>query len=224
METAMQIKNRMATFIGLAIALLVSPFFIASYRLLTGENHSDQQILLRELGIFLIAALLLWIVRRKEALPWSSVGWNTIDLLKSLLRGLGLTVLVLAVTVGLYLLLKRLGFHLGEERSNAFHPALFVTTLIVLRAGITEELFYRGYAIERLQSLTGRKWIAALVPLALFSVAHYRQGLGGIVAAFVIGAIFTAFYVRYRDLLANITAHFFSDFVLNVVLPIVSSG
>jgi uncharacterized protein len=164
------------------------------------------------------------LVRSKEALPWSSVGWKSNGLLSSLLRGLALTVVVLAVTFGLYLVLGHLGIPLGEERSNAFHPAPFVTSLVVLRAGITEELFYRGYAIERLQSLFGRKWMAALVPLAVFSVAHYRQGLGGIVAALFLGAIFTAFYLRYRDLLANICAHFLGDFVLNVVLPLVSSN
>jgi hypothetical protein len=36
--------------------------------------------------------------------------------------------------------------------------------------------------------------------------------------------IFTAFYVRFRDLLANITAHFLGDFVLNVVLPLLGAG
>jgi phosphatidylinositol glycan class B len=64
----------------------------------------------------------------------------------------------------------------------------------------------------------------ALVPLLVFAAAHYRQGAGGIIAAFVLGGIFTAFYVRFRDLLANITAHFLGDFVLNVVLPLLGAG
>jgi membrane protease YdiL (CAAX protease family) len=94
----------------------------------------------------------------------------------------------------------------------------------MLRAGVAEEIFYRGFAIERLQSLTGSKLLAALVPLTIFAVSHYRQGLGGIVAVFVLGGILTAFYMRFRDLLANITAHFLGDFVLNVMLPLVSGG
>ena len=224
MENTTLIKHPTATIVGLVIALLGSPFFIAGYRLMTGENHSDRQIVVRELGVFLIAALLLWIVRQKEALPWTSLGWNTNRLLRSLGRGLGLTAIVLAATVAMYLLLKSIGIHLGEEHSNAFRPSVLVTTLIMLRAGVTEELFYRGYAIERLQSLTGITWLANLVPLALFAAGHYRQGLGGVLATFVLGAIFTAFYTRYRDLLANITAHFLGDFVLNVILPLVSRG
>jgi hypothetical protein len=36
--------------------------------------------------------------------------------------------------------------------------------------------------------------------------------------------VFTAFYMKYRDLVANIVGHFLADFVLNVILPLVSSG
>jgi membrane protease YdiL (CAAX protease family) len=55
-------------------------------------------------------------------------------------------------------------------------------------------------------------------------VSHYRQGVGGIVAVFVVGGILTVAYMKFRDLVANITAHFLGDFVLNVVLPLVSGA
>lgn len=51
-----------------------------------------------------------------------------------------------------------------------------------------------------------------------------HEQTSGVIAAFVLGGILTATYMRYRDLLANITAHFLGDFVLNVVLPLVSGG
>jgi len=213
-----------ATLIGLAIALLASPAFVFSYRLITGENHSDWQMVGRELGIFLFVGLLLWIVTTREALSLTSIGLHVDKLLRSLLRGLLFTALVLAATVGLYLLLQRFGIHLGEEHNSLFHPSLLVVTLVMLRAGVAEEIFYRGYAIERLQSLTGSTLLAGMVPLAMFAAAHYRQGMGGIIATFVLGGIFTAFYMKYRDLVANITAHFLGDFVLNVLLPLVSGG
>jgi membrane protease YdiL (CAAX protease family) len=215
------LARRSATIAGLAIALLAGPAFTLAYRLLSGENHSNLQVVARELGIFVLVGVLLWIVTRREMLPLTSIGLRTDRLGRSLLRGLVLAVVTLGVTVGLYLLLRQFGIRLGEgSGGDRFHLALWVVVLIMLRAGIAEEIFYRGYAIERLQSLTGSRWLAALVPLVVFAAAHYRQGLGGIIAAFVLGGIFTAFYVRYRDLLANITAHFLGDFVLNVVLPL----
>jgi membrane protease YdiL (CAAX protease family) len=219
MDNNTALKNPAATFVGLAIALFGAPVFVALYRAITGESHSDAQVLGRELGIFLLVGLLLWIVKRWELLPLSSIGLRLDRLRTSLLKGLGLAVIVLIVTVGLYLLLRGVGIHLGEDHANAFHPSLLIVTLITLRAGIAEEIFYRGFAIERLQRLAGNKWVAGLLPLVLFALAHYRQGLGGIIAAFVLGGILTAFYMKFRDLLANMTGHFLADFVLNVLLP-----
>jgi membrane protease YdiL (CAAX protease family) len=224
MESTISRKNLAPTFVGLAIALFALPVFMATYRAITGENHSNWQVLGREIAIFLLVGLLLWIVKRWELLPLTSIGLRVDMLRTSLLRGLWLAVIVLAATVGLYLLLRGVGVHLGEDRGNVFHPSLLVVTVSMLRAGVAEEIFYRGFAIERLQSLTGSKLLAGLVPLTIFAASHYRQGVGGIVAAFVLGGILTVSYVKFRDLLANITAHFLGDFVLNVFLPLISGG
>jgi len=95
-----------------------------------------------------------------------------------------------------------------------------VTLLAVVRAGISEEVLYRGYALERLQSLTGSKWIAAATTLVLFAAFHYRQGLAGIFLALILGAVLTGFYLWKRNLTANMFGHFLVDFVPNVVLPL----
>jgi uncharacterized protein len=224
MESTNPRRNLAPTFAGLAIALFALPAFTATYRAITGENHSNWQVLGREFGIFLLVGLLLWIVKRWELLPLSSIGLRVNMLRTSLLRGLWLGLILLAVTIGLYLLLRGVGIHLGEDRGGVFHPSLLVVTVSMLRAGVAEEIFYRGFAIERLQSLTGSKVLAGLVPLIIFAASHYRQGVGGIVAVFVLGGILTACYMKFRDLLANITAHFLGDFVLNVLLPLVSGG
>jgi len=213
-----------ATFCGLLISLLSGPAFVAAYRGITGENHSNLQLVGREAGIFLLVGLLLWIVKRGEELPLASIGLHADRLGRSIIRGLVLTAISLAATVGLYLLLQQFGIHLGGRGADPFRPSLWVVALIMLRAGIAEEIFYRGYAIERLQSQTGRKWLARLLPLVLFAAAHYRQGLGGMFAVFILGGIFTMFYVKFRDLIANMTGHFLGDFVLNVGLPLLGAG
>jgi membrane protease YdiL (CAAX protease family) len=224
MTYAVALKSPVSTYCGLAIALFASPAITIIYRLLTGENSSDGQVVARELYSFAAVGLLMLVITRWESLPLTSIGLRFDAIGKSLLRGLCFTVIILAATIGLFFALKALGIHLGEDRAGAFHPSPLVVTLSMLRAGVAEEIFYRGYAIERLQSLTGNKLVAALVPLVLFAAAHYRQGIGGIIAVFVLGAIFTALYLKFRDLLANITAHFLADFTLNVTLPAVSGG
>jgi membrane protease YdiL (CAAX protease family) len=82
-------------------------------------------------------------------------------------------------------------------------------------------MIVRFAAVAASPSATGR---GLLVPLTVFAVSHYRQGVGGIIAVFVLGGILTAFYMKFRDLMANVTAHFLGDFVLNVALPLVSGG
>ena len=224
MASPTTIRRPAATYVGLAIALLAAPIFIAVFRQVTGANRSDLQVLARELGVWVLVAVLLWIVKRREVLPLTSIGLHTDRPLRSILRGTVLAIVVLVVTFGLYLLLQQLGIHLGDEHRRAFHPSPWVVTLVMLRAGVAEEIFYRGYAIERLQGLGAGRLLAWVLPLALFAAAHYPQGPGGIIAAAVLGAVFTVFYVKFRDLLANITAHFLGDFVLNVVLPLVSGA
>ena len=89
--------------------------------------------------------------------------------------------------------------------------------MICLRAGIVEELCYRGYAIERLQTLGLNRFWAAAVPLLIFSVGHWTGGGVNIVIALALGAVLSAFYLWRRDLVANMTGHFLVDFVANVI-------
>jgi len=170
----------------------------------------------REVSILLVTGLLLWIVTREEKLPLSSVGLRTDRLGRSLAWGVGLAVVCLAAAVACLAIYGAMGIHYGE--GQAISRTLPVTTLAVIRAGISEEVLYRGYAIERLQALTGSKWIAAGISLILFAAFHFRQGLAGVVLAFVLGSILTAFYIWKRNLVANMFGHFLVDFIPNVLL------
>jgi hypothetical protein len=102
MESTDPRRNLAPTFVGLAIALFALPVFMATYRAITGENRSSWQVLGREVGVFLLVGLLLWIVKRWELLPLTSIGLRVNMLRISLLRGLWLAVILLAVTIGLY--------------------------------------------------------------------------------------------------------------------------
>jgi uncharacterized protein len=220
----MKPKHPVATAFGLAISLFAIPAFIAAYRLIDGPIQSNLQLVVREIGIFWMVALLLWLVKTQESLPLASIGLKFDRWGRSVLRGCVLALITLVVTVGLYFLLRQFGMRLGEDKPGTFHPSLWAVSFGMLRAGIAEEIFYRGYAIERLQSLTGSTWVAGLAPLAVFAAAHYHQGLGGIIAVFVLGGIATLFYLKFRDVIANIIGHSLADLVLNVGLPLVSGG
>jgi membrane protease YdiL (CAAX protease family) len=209
------------TYAGLAIALLGLPAVVLAYRMVGGTPANTGGVVLRESAILALVAVLLWIVARREHLPLSSIGLRREGLSRSLGWGLGLTAALGAGLAACLVVFKFLGIHYGSG-SAPIATSMAATLLTVARAGIAEEVFYRGYAIERIEALTGSRWMAALIPLVAFGLFHYRQGWPGIAIALVLGGILTAFYMWKRNLVATIFAHFLIDFIPNVLLPLIS--
>ena len=161
---------------------------------------------------FLVA--LLVIVRRGEHLSFRSIGLGTSRWWKSILWGLVIAVVSAAIVGGLAYLT---GYGHGPGSAAFAKLPLWLITLIVFRAGVVEELFYRGYAIERLQMVGfGRFW-SVTIPLVIFSLGHWSGGAANILIALAAGAVLTGFYLWRRDLVANMIGHWLVDFVANVV-------
>jgi membrane protease YdiL (CAAX protease family) len=209
--------DRRWTYIGLALALFGIPAITTAHRLLAPDPMANGAIAVREAAILALTGVILWLVTAKERLPLTSIGLRTDRIWRSLGWGVAIAAVCLAAAIGCIVTCKALGIAYGE--GPGISRTVPLTILTVVRAGIAEEVLYRGFAIERLQTLTGNKWIAAGLPLILFAAFHYRQGLAGIGIAFLLGAILTAFYLWKRDLLANIFGHFLTDFIPNVLLP-----
>jgi uncharacterized protein len=168
----------------------------------------------KELLMWLCVIALLFIIKRGEHLSLQSVGIGTANWKKSVLWGLVLAIVCLLVG-GLLAAVTHYGH--GEKAEAFGKLPVWLISLICVRAGVAEELFFRGYAIERLQALGLNRFLAAAIPLAIFSVGHWTGGGANIVIALALGAILSAFYLWRRDLVTNIIGHFLVDFVANVV-------
>jgi len=98
---------------------------------------------------------------------------------------------------------------------------LELRVLLVLTAAICEEFLYRGFGIEELAFLTGKRWLAALLSLVLFTVSH--AGLYGLSAALIIpglvGAVLTGLYLWRRNLPSCMLMHAIMDAIVVIVLP-----
>ena len=206
-------KASRATWAGLVISLFamvairqVIAFFV--------PETTFASALLKESLIWVSALALIFIIRRGEHLPMHSIGLGTARWWKSILWGF-IIAIVSAVIIGALAYLTGYGHGPG---SAAFEKLpLWLITAIVLRAGVVEELFYRGYAIERLRMIgLGRFWSVA-IPLAIFSLGHWSGGAANILIAFAAGLILTGFYLWRRDLTANMIGHGLVDFVANVL-------
>jgi membrane protease YdiL (CAAX protease family) len=206
-------KVSRATWAGLAISLFAMVAIRQVFVFFVPEPTFASAVL-KEALIWLNAVALIVIIRRGEHLPMRSIGLGTARWWKSILWGFVIAI-VSAVVLGALAHLTGYGNGPG---SGAFEKLpLWLITAIVFRAGVVEELFYRGYAIERLRLIgLGRFWSVA-IPLVIFSLGHWSGGAANILIAFAAGLILTGFYLWRRDLVANMIGHGLVDFVANVL-------
>jgi membrane protease YdiL (CAAX protease family) len=153
-------------------------------------------------------------VLRIERRPLASIGLRRCGW-----RDLGAALAIAVATIGALAALFLLVFPwLGVgESSNlqqlASAPPWWLA-LSVLRAGVSEEVLFRGYPIERLLEWSGSRALALLLPLGLFALAHVGPwGWLHLVVAGVGGALLSALYLWRRNLWANIAAHCLIDAV-----------
>jgi membrane protease YdiL (CAAX protease family) len=206
--------SRAATWTGLFVSLF-GMLIIRSVilRVATDPRHASV-ILIRELLYFSAATGLLLLVKFWEKKPLASIGIGTASAAKSMGWGLLFGVICFAVAAVIALLTH---YGHGEASKAMDRLPTWLLTVVVFRAGIVEELFYRGYAMERLREVGLSRGGAFVVPLVIFGLGHYTGGGANIVIALVLGGILAAFYDWKRDLNANIFAHTLVDFVANVV-------
>ena len=202
-----------ATWAGLAISLFAMVVIRQAFVFFVPETTFSAAVL-KEALIWLNALALIVIIRQGEHLPLRSIGLGGARWWKSILWGFVIAI-VSVVAVGALVYLTGYGNGPG---SAAFEKLpLWLITAIVFRAGVVEELFYRGYAIERLQLIGLSRFWSVAIPLVIFSFGHWSGGAANILIAFAAGLILTGFYLWRRDLMANMIGHGLVDFVGNVL-------
>jgi membrane protease YdiL (CAAX protease family) len=202
------------TWVGLFISLFGFIVLRLAFRGF-GVSNSITADLWRELAVWIMAIFLIVLVRFGEGLPLSSIGLGAAPWRQSLKHGCTLAGLC-GVTA--WIVIRFTGYGHGPGSAEFNKLPIWFETLAVIRAGIVEELFFRGYAIERLESIGCGRVLSAGIPLAIFAATHWTGGIPNIIIALVVGAVLTLFYLWRRDLVANMIGHGLSDF-LGLVLP-----
>ena len=210
-----------ATLVGLLLALAGPPFIA---RLGRGSHTLGSLLLGQALLVSLTAAVvtivLLWEGRPLSSIGLQAPGWST------LAWGAGMAAVFILL---LGPLLLRLPGWLGLA---GFAPTLtrlaslplWYLLLAVIIGGVAEEILYRGYALDRLGVLLGSPWLAGLIVVLLFGLAHIPLwGIGPALTTTISGAALTLFFLWHGDLLANIVAHVATDFAGIVLQPLMQA-
>jgi hypothetical protein len=139
-KPATNAKLPTATWLGLFLSLFGVVIIRQAFRFFT-PNMPVTAVAWKETLIWVIAAALLVLIRRGERLPLRSIGLGTSPWWKSILWGI---VIALVCTAFAVVLVKLTGYGHGPGSAAFDKLPLGLVTMIVLRAGIVEELFYRG--------------------------------------------------------------------------------
>jgi membrane protease YdiL (CAAX protease family) len=202
--------SRAATWVGLIVALAGPPVLAFTAGHVFGPAPTLAVQVAMQLVLCAIAAVVALVIRRRERLPVESIGIRR-PALVSMMAALGLVLVVQHVlpllTTPLMKALARGDFQPGLE-TIARQP-LWWRVCVAVTSGPIEEILYRGYAVERLATLTGRLSLGGLIATLAFAAAHIPfWGVGPAVAADLpFGGIMVAFYLWRRDLGANAAAH-----------------
>lgn len=106
----------------------------------------------------------------------------------------------------------------GVYRSITSLP-LGYRSFLVLTAGVTEELLYRGVGVGFGSVLFGNPALVAAVALLVFTLAHRRWGRAHLLSVVYSGAVLTITFLSTQDLFACMLAHTLVDVAGLLVAP-----
>jgi hypothetical protein len=113
----------------------------------------------------------------------------------------------------------------GLEPIRSLQPVLknysfFTLFGLFLTGTILEEIFYRGYLIERLSALLGRRWLAGLVSGIAFTLVHFKFfGLGPTIDVSILSAALVLLYLKERCIWPCIVTHGINNLLSYLVFP-----
>ncbi len=219
-------KAKPITLAGLALSIF-GYLFVLVFSSLSCISKSFSEQNLSIMGLILIwvlVAVLLVLIRIGEKRPLSSVGFKAISG-REVLLAIGVGVF-LSITVPLFALLASQvvpsnGNDINEVVSNTSWMLILFS---ILTAGITEEIVFRGYVIERMHEITNRNWLGVLVSIIAFVLPHtISWNMTHVIAVVLpLGLILTGLYIWRRNIIFNMIVHIVIDLPL-VIMAVIAS-
>ena len=158
-----------------------------------------------------IGGMLAYVVR-VERRPLSSIGFRRPGI-GDIAIGIAAGIAILAALAFVYyIVFPLLHWDLSQGMNQLAATPFWWRLISTVRAAVSEEVLFRGYAMERLHELTGSRKIAASVSCAVFMLDHVPSwGWEHLAIAAVGGISLTLLYLWRRNLWVNILAHFIID-------------
>jgi uncharacterized protein len=209
----MQDRRALLTIVALMITLGCAAYLLSTIQ---NEFAGIGHFATYEIVWWTLLALLLSYVRRVERRPLSSIGFRRPGI-GGILIGIAAGIVILTGLAGIYFVVFP-ALHFKEDPQVTQVMTLLLAKprwwrlTLIIRGAVVEETFFRGYAIERLQELTGSVRVAGILSCTIFALEHVGFWSWGhvLIAAFA-GAMLTLLYIWRRNMWVNMIAHFVPD-------------
>jgi membrane protease YdiL (CAAX protease family) len=208
-------------------------YYVLGILLVLGSEYALRAVLLpKEATAFDVGLVLImeWVVLavlvavwipRIERLPLSSIGWN-----RPKWRHLGLGLLAyllatIALTISGFVLPA-----LGLEPIRALQPTLKgygvpVLLGLFVTGAVLEEIFYRGYLIERLTAVLKHRGLAVFTSWLAFTLVHLHFfGVGPTIDIGILSAALVVLYLKEKSIWPCIVLHGINNGLAYLVFPL----
>ena len=195
-------RKWLVTLVGLALALGVACLPIGDWdREFAGIGH----LIGNEAIWWIYVAAILLYVRKIERRLLSSIGFRTPGI-SNIALGACAGLLITAVLGAMYFVVLP-ALHLNDSMASTSNAGALMATpfwwrfISTIRAAVTEEVLFRGYAMERIEELSGSRTVAVVVSCVIFTLAHVSSwGWSHELFVAVGGLAFSLLYLWRRNL------------------------
>ncbi len=217
-QVKIKMLKKWVSWIGILV-ILGSEFLIRNVFLPTNANETHVRYAMIMEWLILFLLLSLWIPKvEKKSLE--SIGFGTFKW-RHLWMGLLVFVLATAALIISGMVLEANGLEPIRSLQPVLNNYSFSTLFgLFLTGTILEEIFYRGYLIERLTDLLGRRWLAGFVSWIAFTLAHLKFfGIGPTIDISILSAALVLLYLKERSIWPCIVAHGTNNLLSYLVFP-----
>jgi uncharacterized protein len=218
-STHSKLSRKSAALIGIFV-ILGSEYLLRNAFISKGASGLQIGITLAIEWVVALMLLFYWIPKIEHR-KFDSIGFRKFRLKYIWIPVIAYIIYAL-VSLGVEPGLKSLGLQSLRDLSPALHdygfPLLFA---LFLTGTFVEEIFYRGYLIERITELTGQRWLAGITSWATFTLVHISFfGPGPTLEVAIFAVIVILLYTRTKNIWPAIIAHGISDIIGFLIGPL----
>ncbi|MDR1687319.1 MAG: CPBP family intramembrane metalloprotease [Clostridiales bacterium] len=167
---------------------------------------------------YVIAFCIALLRMKKQGVAFCDVGvskksFNVKHIFLAVILGIGCFVF-------LNLLPDILGIYKQTSPTNSEGGFMFFVSSITL-APIAEEFIFRGYGISLLKGKLP-VWATVLIPSVCFSLIHIYMGVANVIWALVAGIILSIFFLKTKNCVACMIAHFCMNFSIGLMYAVIA--